>query len=267
MGNFMPELPEVEAFGKYLDRTSHDKIIEKVEVKSPELLQNIDEHDLKEKLEGYKFQYTKRHGKYTFTHLDNDFWLILHYGMTGRLKYFKNSDETPRYDRVLINFEDKSHLAFDDPRKFGKINLFSSMEDFIKEKKLGHDALEIDFKTFKEIFEKRRGAIKTALMDQHILAGVGNIYSDEILFQACIHPKMPVNKLGSAQIKQIFEIMKKVLKTSINKRIEDEELPDSFIIPHRVKNGKCPNSDINLKTVKISGRTAYYCPECQKEVF
>jgi len=263
----MPELPEVEAFGKYLDRTSRDKIIESVEIKSPELIQNGDADDLKEKLEGNKFEYTKRYGKYTCTHLDNDFWLILHYGMTGRLKYFKNPNEAPSYDRFLINFEDKSHLAFDDPRKFGKINLTSSMEDFIKDKKLGPDALEIDFKTFKGIFEKRRGAIKSALMDQHILAGVGNIYSDEILFQSCIHPKMPANKLDETQMGQIFKVMKSVLKTSIDKRTKDEKLPDSFIIPHRKKNGKCPNSDIKLKTVKISSRTAYYCPECQKESF
>ncbi len=262
----MPELPEVEAFGKYLDRTSHDKIIENVEVKSPEILQNVNVDDFKENLEGQKFKYTRRYGKYTFTQLDNDFWLILHYGMTGRLKYFQNSGEAPHYGRVLINFEDESRLAFDDPRKFGKINLSSSMDDFIKEKKLGPDSLEIDFKTFKKIFEKRRGAIKSALMDQHVIAGIGNIYSDEILFQACIHPKMPANKLDSTQMERIFRVMKDVLKISVNKRIKDEELPDSFIIPHRKKNGKCPNSNIKLKTVKISSRTAYYCPECQKEL-
>lgn len=262
----MPELPEVESFGKYLDKTSLDKIIKDVEIKSPELLQNVDAGDLKEKLEGHKFKHTKRYGKYTFTGLDNDFWLILHYGMTGRLKYFKNSDEAPHYDRLLINFEDESHLAFDDPRKFGKINLTSSIEDFIKEKKLGYDALEIDLKTFKQIFEKKKGAVKSVLMDQHIIAGIGNIYSDEILFQACIHPKTPVNRLDGTQIGRIFKVMKKVLRTSVDKRIADEELPDSFIIPNRKKNGKCPNSDVKLKTVKVSSRTAYYCPECQKEV-
>ena len=263
----MPELPEVEAFGKYLDRTSLDKIIENVDVKNPELLQNVDADVLKEKLEGHKFKYTKRYGKYTFTSLDNDFCLILHYGMTGRLKYFKNHDEAPSYDRLLITFEDESHLAFDDPRKFGKINLTSSIEKFVKEKKLGPDATEIDLKAFKKIFEKKKGAIKTVLMDQHIIAGIGNIYSDEILFQACIHPKAPANKLNNNQIERIFKIMKSVLKTSVDKRIAGEELPDSFIIPHRRTNGKCPNSDINLKTIKVSSRTAYYCPECQKEIF
>jgi Formamidopyrimidine-DNA glycosylase len=263
----MPELPEVESFGKYLDRTSLDKTIENVEIKSPELLQNVDANDLKEKLEGHKFKYTKRYGKYTFTCLNSDFWLILHYGMTGRLKYFKGQDEAPHYDRLLITFEDGSHLAFDDPRKFGKINLASSVEDFVKEKELGPDATEIDPKTFKQIFERKKGAIKSVLMDQHIIAGIGNIYSDEILFQACIHPKAPANKLNNAQIERIFKVMKMVLETSVEKRIAKEELPDSFIIPHRRKNGKCPNSDIKLKTIKVSSRTAYYCPECQKEIF
>ena len=263
----MPELPEVEAFGKYLDRTSLDKIIENVDVKNPELLQNVEANVLKEKLEGQKFKYTKRYGKYTFTSLDNNFWLILHYGMTGRLKYFKHQDEAPSYDRLLITFEDESHLAFDDPRKFGKINMASSIEDFVKEKKLGPDATEINLKKFKEIFERKKGAIKSVLMDQHIIAGIGNIYSDEILFQACIHPKAPANKLNGDQIERIFKVMKDVLKTSVDKRIADEELPDSFIIPHRKKNGKCPDSDTKLKTIKVSSRTAYYCPECQKEIF
>ncbi|MGF7117631.1 Fpg/Nei family DNA glycosylase [Methanobacterium oryzae] len=263
----MPELPEVEAFGKYFDKTSLNKKIENVEVKNPEILQNIDADDLKEKLEGQKFQFTKRYGKNLFAHLNNDFWLILHFGMTGKLKYFQKKDEGPSYDRILINFEDNGALAFVDPRKFGKVNLTDNMENFIKEKKLGHDALEVDLKTFKELLEKRKGAIKTVLMNQHVLAGVGNIYSDEILFQTCIHPKTGTNKLKEDKIEDIFNIMESVLKTAIDRNIKHRSLPNSFIIPHRVKNGRCPNSDVKLKTIKVSGRTAYYCPECQKELF
>lgn len=263
----MPELPEVAAFGKYFDKTSLNKKIENVEVKNPEILQNINANDLMKKLEGQYFQFTKRYGKNLFAHLDNDFWLILHFGMTGKLKYFQKKEEEPSYDRVLINFENNRSLAFVDPRKFGKVNLTDNMENFIKEKKLGYDALEVDLKTFEKLLEKRKGAVKTVLMNQHILAGVGNIYSDEILFQTCIHPKTPVNKLNEGQIEDIFNIMKSILKTATDRNIKHQNLPDSFIIPHRVKNGKCPNSDIKLKTIKISGRTAYYCPECQKELF
>jgi len=263
----MPELPEVESFKIYMDKTSLNKTIESVDVKSPEILQNIDKHELKNRLEKHKFQYTKRHGKYLFAHLDNNYWMVLHFGMTGKFIYFKNADEIPLYDRILIEFEDKSFLAFDDPRKFGKISLVHKTADFIKKKRLGPDACEIELKSFQDIIKSRKGAIKTLLMNQNILAGIGNIYSDEILFQACVHPKTPASKLNDEQIGNIYKIMKNVLKTALDRQIANQELPESFLIPNRVKNGKCPNSDIKLKTMKISGRTAYYCPECQKEKF
>lgn len=263
----MPELPEVESFGRYLKKTSLNKKIKEVEINSPEILQNIDVNDLKDNLEGSRFVNTKRHGKYLFVLLDNDLWLILHFGMTGSFKYFKSHDEKPLYDRILFNFEDSSYLAFDDPRKFGKIHLTLKIEDFVKEKRLGPDALNINLKTFKKLYNKRRGASKSALMNQHVMAGVGNIYSDEILYQARIHPKTPFYTLDGAKITEIFNIMKEVLNTAINRQIHGQKLPDSFLIPHRIKDGKCPNSDTKLKTIKIAGRTSYYCPENQKEVF
>ena len=260
----MPELPEVESFGRYLEKTSLNKKIEEVEVKSPELLQNIGTNDLKKNLETNRFKRTKRHGKYLFVLLNNNKWLILHFGMTGSFKCFKNPDDKPLYDRILFNFEDNSHLAFIDPRKFGKIYLTSEISNFITQKKLGPDALNIDLKTFKNLYNKRRGAAKSALMNQHVMAGVGNIYSDEILYQARVHPKTSFNTLNDAKITEIFNIMKKVLNTSINKQLNGKNLPDSYLIPHRVRDGNCPDSEIKLETIKIAGRTSYYCPECQK---
>jgi formamidopyrimidine-DNA glycosylase len=186
--------------------------------------------------------------------------------MTGSFKYFKNQDEKPLYDRILFNFEDNSHLAFNDPRKFGKIHLTSKIEDFIKSKRLGPDALDIDLKTFKKLYSKRRGASKSALMNQHVMAGVGNIYSDEILYHAHIHPKTPFTALNDKKITEIFNIMKEVLNTAISRDLKGQELPDSYIIPHRYRDGKCPNSNVKLKTIKIAGRTSYFCPECQKEM-
>lgn len=262
----MPELPEVESFGRYLQKTSLNKKIENVEIKSPELLQNIDLNDIIENLEGNRFNSTKRHGKYLFVLLNNNKWFILHFGMTGSFKYFENPDEKPLYDRILFNFDDNSHLAFIDPRKFGKIYLTSEISNFIKEKRLGPDALNIDLKTFKNLYKKRRGALKSALMNQHVMAGVGNIYSDEILYQAQVHPKTPFYTLDDTKITEIFNIMKEVLNTSINKQLNGQNLPDSYLIPHRVRNGKCPDSETKLKTIKIAGRTSYYCPECQKEI-
>ncbi|HML04327.1 MAG TPA: Fpg/Nei family DNA glycosylase, partial [Methanobacterium sp.] len=181
-------------------------------------------------------------------------------------KCFKNPDDKPLYDRILFNFEDNSHLAFIDPRKFGKIYLTSEISNFITQKKLGPDALNIDLKTFKNLYNKRRGAAKSALMNQHVMTGVGNIYSDEILYQARVHPKTPFNALNDAKITEIFNIMKEVLNTSLNRQLNGQNLPNSYIIPHRIRNGKCPDSDTKLETIKIAGRTSYYCPECQKEI-
>jgi DNA-formamidopyrimidine glycosylase len=262
----MPELPEVESFRRYLEATSFNKKIEEVDVKSPELLQNIDVNILKENLEGSSFKRAQRHGKYLFVLLDNDSWIVFHFGMTGTFKYFKNSGGKPLYSRIIFNFEDESHLAFNDQRKFGKIYLTSKILDFIKGKKLGPDALTIDIKTFKNLYKKRRGASKSALMNQHIMAGVGNIYSDEILYHAHVHPKTPFHVLNDDKITEIFNIMKKVLNTSVDMQIHGQKFPDSYLIPHRIKNGKCPDSNMKLKTIKIAGRTSYFCPECQKEI-
>lgn len=262
----MPELPEVESFGKYLEKTSLYKKIKEIKIESPQLLQNIDGNDFKEKLEGRSFICVKRHGKYLFVMLDNNSWLVFHFGMTGGLKYFKDNHEKPFYGRVIFDFEDNGHLAFNDPRKFGKIYLIFNIEDFIKKKQLGPDALNINLKTFKKLYSKRKGASKSALMNQKVMAGVGNIYSDEILYHACVHPKTPFYVLNDAKIKEIFNIMKEILKTAIIQDLHGQKLPDSYIILHRKGNGKCPKSGTKLKKIKISGRTSYYCPDCQNEI-
>jgi len=262
----MPELPEVESFGKYLVKTSLNKEIKKVKIESPQLLQNIDINVFNKKIKGKCFLNVKRHGKYLFVLLNNNSWLVLHFGMTGSLKFYKDNAKKLLYSRVIFDFDDGSHLAFIDPRKFGKIHFTQKIDDFINYKKLGPDAFDINLKTFKNLYSKRRGASKTALMNQNVMSGVGNIYSDEILYHAHVHPKTSFLNLSDGKLNEIFKIMKNVLKIAIDRDLKGENLPDSFIIPHRIKNGECPESKTKLKTIKISGRTSYYCPVCQKEI-
>ncbi len=262
----MPELPEVESFGRYFKKTSLNKEIVDVEIESEQILQNIEGRDFKGKLIDKSFVGVKRYGKYLFVIMNDNSRLILHFGMTGSFKYFENSEDRPPYARILFDFKDEGYLAFNDPRKFGKIYLNLDMEDFIKRKKLGPDAMDIKIKTFKKVYSNRRGSSKSALMNQNIMSGIGNIYSDEILYHAHVHPKTPFNALNNAKIKIIFNIMKKILKTAIKTNLKGEKLPESYIIPHRKKNGICPHSGTELKTIKISGRTSYYCPDCQKEI-
>lgn len=261
----MPELPEVELFKQYFDSTSLHKNIEKVQVKSPTILRNISTQEL-DKLKNHEFQSTQRYGKYLLAKTDDDFLLTLHFGMTGKLKYFKDIKDEPAHSRLLITFTNGFHLSFDNQRKFGEVYLTKSLKDFIEEKNLGPDVLDLDFKTLKKIVDKRRGSIKYTLMNQHIIAGVGNIYSDEIAFQTGVNPTTKINRLNEETLRRIFEEMQKVLKTSVDSQANFERLPDNYLIPHRYKGGKCPKGDSKLERIKISGRTSYYCPKHQKKL-
>ena len=262
----MPELPDVEVFKQYLDATSLYKTVENVEVKSSKILGKVSEQQLRTTLTGYKFQSTIRYGIYFFVSVEDNFWLTMHFGMTDSVKYFKSMNREPSHDRLLITFANGYHLAYNCQRKLGKVDLTENVEEFLKDKDLGPDVLDLDFETYEETLQGRRGTVKYTLMNQHILAGIGNIYSDETLFQTGIHPKTKANNLDGPALKNLFEKMKKVLKTAIDHRTNTEEFPEDFMIPHRFKRGRRPKCDSEMEQVKVSERTAYYCPECQKKI-
>ena len=260
----MPELPEVESFKKYFDNTSLNQTIKQVDVSHPTILGKVTEQELQRRLPGHIFEETKRHGKYLFTRMDNQLWLIFHFGMTGSLVFTDKHSELPSHTRFLITFDSGSFLAFNCPRMFGKLNLADDINSFIKGKKLGHDALTVDFTTFKTSLKTRRGAIKSVLMNQQVFAGVGNIYADEIMYQIGVHPTTPIQTLSPKHLKQMYDVMQQVLKTSIDTQANFEKLPNSYIILQRSKNGNCPKCSSNMESIKISGRTTYYCPICQQ---
>ncbi len=257
----MPELPSVEIFKQYFDSTSLKQEIEWVETPNPEILINISAKELKEKMQGQEFIQSKRYGKYLFARLENNHHLILHFGMNGFLKYFKK--EGSPHIRLLIKFKNGHKLAFDDMRKFGKVSLTSNPDQFIRKKNLGPDALEIDYETFKRLFKNRKGHIKPLLLNQSFLAGIGNLYADEILYQSGIHPLSTADKLDKDTLKELFEDMKRVLKKAIEYRDKPDSLPSNYLLPHRYPQGKCPQGG-PVEVLKIGGRTTYICPEHQK---
>lgn len=264
-GMIIPELPDVEAFKQYMDSTSLHKTIKEVEVKSKTILENVTAQELQSKLENRKFQSTRRYGKYLFVKLDNDYWLVLHFGMTGDLKYFKDIEKEPPHDRLLIRFSNGFHLAYDSQRKLGEVNLAEDVESFIQEKELGPDALDLDFESFKEVLKGRRGTTKYTLMNQQIIAGIGNIYSDEILFQTGIHPKTKVNKLDEEKLKELFKVMRRVLQTAIDKQADPERFPDSYMIPNRHKGGKVPPMRQRISTNKSFWANSLFLSQMSKE--
>ncbi len=257
----MPELPSVEIFKQYFDSTSLNQVIRSVKVRNPEILINLTAEELKNRLINQKFKGSKRYGKYLFGRLKNNYFLILHFGMTGYLKYDKGYRNP--YTRLLLEFKNGNNLSFIDMRKFGKIGLIRDVEQFIREKKLGPDALEIDPETFIDKFKKRKGLIKPLLMNQNFIAGIGNLYADEILYQSCIHPLSKANKLSKNKLKQLYQEMIRVLNKAIEYQDKPFSLPSSFLLPHRHLEGKCPQGG-TLEVIKVGGRTTYYCAKQQK---
>lgn len=257
----MPELPEIALYKKYVDATALHKKITKVDFPDKSLLQ-APEADFNKALKGKEFKETQRLGKYLFLKLENNSWLVFHFGMTGTLEYYNNQKD-PKFSNMVLSFENDYKLAFTCKRKLGKIYLTDGMEEFQVERSLGKDALALKWKDFEELLQKKKGTIKGFLMDQQEIAGIGNIYADEVLFQSKIHPKTKVPRLTEKEQKNIFEEIGKVLKTVIKADGERAELPSNYLVPHRKEGEKCPNCSGKVEKIKVSGRSTYFCPTCQ----
>jgi formamidopyrimidine-DNA glycosylase len=261
----MPELPDVEVFREYVDRTALHQTVESVEVHAPEILGNVSAKRLQSQTEGHQFTSTDRHGKYLFTRLSDDGWLAFHFGMTGYFHYYKDNKQSPKHTRGLFSFENGYQLALVLQRKLGRISVAQDMDVFVKEQGLGPDALDenFDVEAFRNALKETKSSIKSALMDQKRMAGIGNIYSDEILFQARLNPKARTNQMDDQALDRLFRAMKEVLKTAIDSEANPEKMPDTYLLPHRHKHGKCPLCHGAIETTKVSGRSAYFCPKCQ----
>ncbi len=260
----MPELPDVETFKRYLGATSlHQRIVD-VDVRSADLLKGISERELARRLKGRRFECSCRHGKHLFVRTDGDIWLRLHFGMTGSLRYFKGEEKAPPHTRVLFVLAKDYRLAFDDQRKFGEVGLVNEVAEFLKRRALGADTVDIDLAEFKDTLTRHRGTVKSILMNQRLIAGIGNIYADEILFHVEIHPGTQVARLGDKTLAKLFRAMRYILEKAIKARADVDQMPESWLLPNRHKGGRCPRCGRKLKSSKIGGRTAWFCPHCQR---
>lgn len=259
----MPELPEIANFKSFLTETVLDKEIVEVEFPDTKLLQ-ASTIDFKKALLNNKFTDTGQLGKYLFLKTKDKRSLGFHFGMTGKFEYYQHND-TPKHTHLLITFKDSSHLAFVCVRKLGKIYLTDGLEKFREEHDLGKHALDLSKKEFLKIFQEKKGGIKSALTDQHLISGIGNVYADEILFQSEIHPKTKVEKLSGKEREKLFEEMSEVLNTAIKKEGERSEFPKDYLSRSRKEGADCPKCSGKIEMIKVSGRSTYFCPECQKE--
>ena len=257
----MPELPDVEIFRQYAEKNALNQQIEKVTVDEPKIAET-NERQLNQALQNQKLIRAERLGKYLLLPSTSESILVMHFGMTGWLEY--KHEQKHRHTRASFIFANGYALHFINPRKLGRISVATGISSLQQAKKVGYDALAINLEEFQDLTGKKKGSLKSVLMNQSIVAGIGNIYSDEILFQAGLHPKKQISDLKDYQLMNLFQTMKEVLHKAIEYNADPENLPPSFIIPRRKEGETCPVCGNEIKKDQVSGRNFYYCPNCQK---
>ena len=263
----MPELPDVVGLKRYLDATSLHQEITRTRVHDDRLLEHTTKRQLAQQLAGAELEKSTRHGKYLFARISSGGWLLLHFGMTGDLKYYTKSDPAPEYAVVTLDFANGSHLAYINKRMIGKMGFVGDLEHYLAQQKLGPDALseKLTAKKFVALLADRSGPIKARLMDQSLLAGIGNIYGDEILFQARLHPETDAAGLTEEEARRIYRTMRRVLRVAAGKGGDIDRLPRGYFLPHREKGLPCPRCQGEVAKITVGGRPTYYCPSCQKK--
>ena len=266
-GFIVPELPDVEVYKHQLEANGLRKVIDHIELRNADrMLGDTDAEVLRGRLEGHSLTGTARHGKYLFARIGGNAWLMLHFGMTGYFTYGNDGEADPRHNVLVLFYKDRSHLAFNCRRKLGAIALVENPEEFIRKKRLGPDAASLSESGFSELLKEHGGTLKGFLMNQESLAGLGNVYSDEILFQAGIHPRTRLDSLSDSERKAVYHAMQKVMRLAVEAEAEPERMPRTFLTPLRNRrNAECPFCGGPPKRISASGRHAWYCPCRQPE--
>lgn len=288
----MPELPEVETVRIGLGELLPGKVVKNVWHDWPKSFPNA-EADVQNFLIGAKVLYVKRRAKVLIIELSTKYSLIIHLKMTGQM-VFRSNDDSERFGaghpnnsligelpdastRVILDFGD-SKLFFNDQRKFGWVRLVPTAEipqiDFFK--KLGPEPLNAEFTSdaFSTRLQRRsKSGIKAVLLDQAVLAGVGNIYADESLYAAKIHPEAKVQDISPGQLKKLHSELIAVLKLSIEKGgssdrnyVDAKGKRGSYLTFAQVfrKNGQpCPRCGTIILKTRVAGRGTHICPHCQ----
>ncbi len=266
MRGSMPELPDVEVFRRYMESTALRRSVEEVHTSRERLFSDVSRRSVVRALRGSRLEETARYGKNLFTRLSSGRWLLLHFGMTGFLKAYRRREAAPGHPRLVLDLSDGSHLAYDSQRLLGRISLAESPEAYADRMELGPDALSgrLDGDAFASLLEGSRAMVKSAIMDQKRIAGVGNVYSDEALFHSRLHPKSRVSCLSDEDLQRLYGAVVSVLRTAIDFGAEASSAPDCWILPRRYDGSKCPECGGELRSEKVSGRTAWLCPSCQR---
>lgn len=259
----MPELPEVATYQKFFEQTALHRCVTSVAVHEPRVVL-LSPEELSERLVGQTFERTRRIGKQLFVALSGGAWLTLHFGMTGSLRYYRDAEDTPRFAKVVWGLGDGFWVAFCCPRILGRVGVVNDLEVFRKKKKLGEDAQRISREEFAQRLAGRKGLIKPLLLNQSLVAGLGNWIVDEVLYQAKAHPMTPANRLSDDEVALIYEKMQYVLETAIRHEARYEDFPRDFLVTYRwLERDGHPLQQKNIERMVVGGRSTYYCPDEQ----
>lgn len=201
-----------------------------------------------------------RHGKHLLINIGENY-LFIHLGMSGSLHLLGRGESTSHARfRLGLKYGD---LVLDDPRRFGRFGLYRRVDDLVREKGLGPDALTVPDRVFVSRMTGRRGSMKPLLLDQTIVAGVGNLYADEALFQERMHPATKAVDLSEKDLAKLAERIRKVLETSVSVGTEFSALPEGYLLRDRREGAPCPRCAAAMVAIRIGGRTTVLCPSCQ----
>jgi len=210
----VPELPDVAGFKQYLDATALHQPIATTSVPDERILRGTTAAALGRRLKGRPLSRTHRHGKFLFAEAEGAGWLVLHFGMTGELHYGKSDADEPDHACLKLEFTNGYHLTCTSRRMLGRVSYAESVDRFVTEEELGPDALDDSAITpsgFVAMLQGRRGSLKGLFMDQSHIAGIGNVWSDEICFQARLHPGTQPRRFSAAQLRKVHGRMRHVL--------------------------------------------------------
>ncbi|KAF0134253.1 MAG: formamidopyrimidine-DNA glycosylase [Candidatus Saganbacteria bacterium] len=263
----MPELPEVETIRKGLLPLVKRKTIRKVVVIDKRVIKDIAPKEFIAEITGEKIADIERRAKYLLFKFKSGKYMVVHLGMTGRLIFTKD-----KYVKVEFKFSGNKSFYYSDMRLFGKIRFYDSYPNL----DLGYEPLskEFTFNVLKDILNKCKGIIKSVLLDQKLVAGLGNIYVLESLFYAGINPQRRANSLKDNEIKKLYFEIKNVLKKALNSRgtsfssyVDAKGKKGSFqqkLSVYGKKDLPCPKCKTPIKRINAGNRGTYFCPNCQK---
>ncbi len=270
----MPELPEVETIIRSLSSKLIGLECSSFNFFFPGLLKNNDRSIL-EKIKGKKIIHLRRRGKWIIIDFESNLSLVCHLKMTGQLLFIPSKRPLDKHTHFILFFKNSRYeLRFRDVRKLGSISCYPA-PDVLKFLNLGPEPLRVSFSRFRKLFQGRRGRLKNLLLNQSFLAGIGNIYADEILFEAKLHPRLPAFLLEEEEFLRLWKAMRFILRkaieyrgTSIRNFRDAEGKEGEFRNRLRVygkESEPCSRCGREIERLRLGGRSSFFCPQCQVE--